>query len=87
LPAIRCKILCIQGEDDEYGTIAQVRAIQARVPATEIVMLPNCKHSAHRDQAQPTLERMVEFVAEVEGSEEAVSRVKAVVEERVALPE
>ena len=51
LPAIRCPILCIQGEEDEYGTIAQVKAIEARVPATEILMLPNCKHSPHRDQA------------------------------------
>ncbi len=28
LPAIRCPILCIQGEEDEYGTIAQVEADQ-----------------------------------------------------------
>ena len=52
LPAIRCPILCIQGEQDEYGTIAQVKAIQAQVPATEILMLPNCKHSPHRDQTE-----------------------------------
>ena len=63
LPAIRCPILCIQGEEDEYGTIAQVKAIKARVPGTEIVMLANCKHSPHRDQAEAALERMVEFVA------------------------
>ncbi len=66
LPAIRCPILCIQGEEDEYGTIAQVKAIKARVPATEILMLPNCKHSPHRDQPDATLERMAEFVAEVQ---------------------
>ena len=65
LPAIRCPILCIQGKEDEYGTIAQVKAIQAQVPATEILMLPDCKHSPHRDQAEATLERMVEFVATV----------------------
>ncbi len=52
LPAIRCPILCIQGEEDEYGTIAQVEAIKARVPNTEILMLPNCKHSPHRDQPE-----------------------------------
>ena len=65
LPAIRCPILCIQGEEDEYGTVAQVKAIKARVPATEIVMLPDCKHSPHRDQPKLTLERIVEFVAAV----------------------
>ncbi len=67
LPAIRCPILCIQGEEDEYGTIAQVQAIKARVPATEIVMLAGCKHSPHRDQPEAALERMAEFVATVQG--------------------
>ena len=65
LPAIRCPILCIQGEQDEYGTIAQVKAIQAHTPATEVVMLANCRHSPHRDQPEATLERMVEFMAGV----------------------
>ena len=72
LPAIRCPILCIQGEEDEYGTIAQVKAIEARVPGTEILMLPNCKHSPHRDQPEATLERMAEFVARLQ--EEVISR-------------
>lgn len=76
LPAIRCPILCLQGEEDEYGTNAQVKAIRARVPATEIVMLPNCKHSAHRDQQEPTLERMAGFVAKVAGNEKAVAAMR-----------
>jgi len=69
LPAVRCPILCIQGEEDEYGTIAQVKAIEACVPATEILMLPKCKHSPHRDQAEATLEKMVDFVARMQGSD------------------
>jgi pimeloyl-ACP methyl ester carboxylesterase len=87
LPAIRCPVLCIQGEDDEYGTIAQVKAIQARVPATEIVMPPNCKHSPHRDQPEATLEKMVEFVAKVEGSVSVTAVIKTAVEEQAAAPE
>jgi len=70
LPTLRCPILCIQGEGDEYGTIAQVEAIKARVPGTQIVILPNCKHSPHRDQPDATLERMATFAAAVQ--EEAV---------------
>jgi len=66
LAAIRCPVLCIQGEEDEYGTKAQVEAIKARVPQTAIVMLPECKHSPHRDQLEQTLERMVEFVGRLE---------------------
>jgi pimeloyl-ACP methyl ester carboxylesterase len=73
LPAISCPVLCIQGEDDEYGTVAQVKAIQARVPGTEIVMLPNCKHSPHRDQQEATLVKMAEFVARVAGNGQATT--------------
>jgi pimeloyl-ACP methyl ester carboxylesterase len=65
LHSIRCPVLCLQGEEDEYGTPAQVKAIRARVPGTEILMLPNCKHSPHRDQQAVTLHKMSEFVAKV----------------------
>jgi pimeloyl-ACP methyl ester carboxylesterase len=65
LDSIRCPILCIQGEEDEYGTPAQVEAIRAHVPGTEIYMLPNCKHSPHREQQDATLEKMVEFVGKI----------------------
>ena len=82
LPVIRCPILCIQGEEDEYGTIAQVKAIQVRVPATEILMLPNCKHSPHCDQTEATLEKMAEYMALMEGSEETARVSKAAGEEQ-----
>lgn len=62
VPAITCPMLCIQGEQDEYGTIAQVQAIKARAPQTQIAMLPNCKHSPHRDQQEMTLQLMAEFL-------------------------
>ena len=65
LDTIRCPILCIQGEQDEYGTPAQVEAIRSRVPDTEIVMLADCKHSAHRDQREKTLKAVAEFVKRV----------------------
>ncbi|MGA7460138.1 MAG: alpha/beta hydrolase [Candidatus Korobacteraceae bacterium] len=62
LATIRCPVLCIQGEDDEYGTRAQVDAIAAQAPQAEIMMLPDCKHSPHRDQPEKTLDRIAEFV-------------------------
>jgi pimeloyl-ACP methyl ester carboxylesterase len=65
LESIRCPILCIQGEQDEYGTPAQVRAIGSRAPGTEIVMLADCKHSPHRDQREKTLEAVERFVKKV----------------------
>jgi len=65
LPAIRCPVLVIQGEDDEYGTMAQVDAIRARVAGTEVLVLPQCGHSPHRDHAEATLEASRSFLAAV----------------------
>ena len=50
LGTIRCPLLAIQGLDDEYGTLEQVRGIARRVPQTRLLELPRCGHSAHRDQ-------------------------------------
>jgi pimeloyl-ACP methyl ester carboxylesterase len=65
LPAIRCPILAIQGADDEYGTRAQLDAIAVATPATEVVLLADCGHSPHRDQAVATLERSADFIETV----------------------
>src|SRR6266849_8499069 len=62
LDSIRCPVLVIQGEDDEYGTTRQIQAIQARIPSTEVLLLPRCGHSPHRDQPDATLDRVAEFV-------------------------
>jgi pimeloyl-ACP methyl ester carboxylesterase len=63
LAAISCPTLVIQGENDEYGTLAQVEAIQRRVPATQSLILPHCGHSPHRDQTSLTLDAISKFVA------------------------
>lgn len=65
LGSIRCPVLCIQGEEDEYGTRAQVDTVVAKVPGAELLMLPNCGHSPHRDQREATLAKMAEFVHQV----------------------
>jgi pimeloyl-ACP methyl ester carboxylesterase len=63
LATITCPTLVIQGENDEYGTLAQVEAIQRRVPATQSLILPRCGHSPHRDQPSLTLDAISKFVA------------------------
>ncbi len=63
LPGVACPALLIQGEGDQYGTIAQVKAIVRQVNGpVEILMLPNCAHSPHVDQMQATVERIARFV-------------------------
>jgi pimeloyl-ACP methyl ester carboxylesterase len=51
LPGVRCPVLAIQGHDDEYGTMAQLDAIEARVagPCT-LLKLDHCGHSPFRDR-------------------------------------
>ena len=64
LPAIRCPVLAIQGLDDEYGTMAQVEAIERQVAGRcEVVRLAACGHSPHRDQPELTLAAIERFVA------------------------
>jgi len=65
LPSIRCPILAVQGEDDEYGTLAQIDAIAARAihsSAVDLLKLADCRHSAHKDQPQAVIQAIVEYV-------------------------
>ena len=62
LPRITCPVLAIQGEDDEYGTMEQMRRIGARVPDAELLELEDCRHSPHRDQPDAVLEAITRFV-------------------------
>jgi pimeloyl-ACP methyl ester carboxylesterase len=63
LTTITCPTFVIQGENDEYGTLAQVEAIQRRVPGMRTLILPDCGHSPHRDQPSLTLGAISKFIA------------------------
>lgn len=62
LSSIRCPVLVIQGQDDEYGTLAQVDAVVDRIPGAEHLVLPHCRHSPHRDQPAAVLQATAEFI-------------------------
>jgi pimeloyl-ACP methyl ester carboxylesterase len=65
LPRIKCPVLAIQGETDEYGTMAQLDAIAKQAGgACELLKLPDCGHSPYRDQPEKVLTRVVSFVRE-----------------------
>lgn len=49
LNRIQCPVLAIQGKDDEYGTLEQIRGIQRHAPQTRLCIIPDCGHSPHRD--------------------------------------
>src|SRR5258706_13028908 len=53
LPRIKCPVLAIQGESDEYGTMAQLDAIKRQAGGScELVKLPGCGPSPPRGQAK-----------------------------------
>ncbi|MBI4969335.1 MAG: alpha/beta hydrolase [Rhodospirillales bacterium] len=63
LPEIRVPLMVLQGENDEYGTAEQYETILGKVSGScEVVVLPACRHSPHKDQPEMTLAALVRFV-------------------------
>lgn len=62
LDAIRCPVLAMQGVDDEYGTLAQIRGIAERVALTRLLEIAHCGHSPHRDQPETAIVSAVSFI-------------------------
>jgi pimeloyl-ACP methyl ester carboxylesterase len=64
---IAVPMLMIQGRDDEYGTLAQLDAIEARVqgPVSRLV-LDDCGHSPHRDHEATVIEAIAAFAHTME---------------------
>ena len=60
---VRCPLLVVQGANDEYGTLAQVEGIRARVPHAKIVVLADCGHSPQRDQPDALTRTVTDFIA------------------------
>lgn len=63
LPAVQVPVLLIQGKQDEYGTAAQIEAIQQQVAGqVDTLWLDPCGHAAHRDQPQAVIEASLRFL-------------------------
>jgi len=69
LPGIHCPVLAIQGEEDEYGTLAQLDAIRRQVKGPcELLQLPACGHSPHKDQPERVLNSLANFIGKIIGT-------------------
>ncbi|BCH28197.1 hydrolase [Mesorhizobium sp. L-8-10] len=61
---LRVPVLVIQGEHDQYGTVAQIEEIENRSSApVDVVLLEDCRHSPQFDQPERTIEAVREFAA------------------------
>jgi pimeloyl-ACP methyl ester carboxylesterase len=66
LPAIDCPILLIQGAEDDYGTLAQLDAIESGVHGSlRRVVLPDVGHSPHLEAPDVTRDAVVTFVRRI----------------------
>jgi pimeloyl-ACP methyl ester carboxylesterase len=63
LKMITCPLLAVQGLDDDYGSLAQIRDIKNIKRDTELLELESCGHSPHRDQPEALLNSCQQFVA------------------------
>ncbi|MGI8526794.1 MAG: alpha/beta fold hydrolase [Pseudolabrys sp.] len=63
---IRVPILIVQGEADQYGTVAQIEAAQRDCYCpVEMALLPGVKHSPQREAPEATLKVVADFVKNV----------------------
>ena len=64
LDNLRVPVLAIQGADDQYGTLAQIREIENRSRApVDVEILPDCRHHPHIEQPEATMSAVAEFCA------------------------
>jgi pimeloyl-ACP methyl ester carboxylesterase len=62
LAYIRVPILIVQGEDDQYGTSAQIEAAQEECYCpVDAVLLAGARHSPHREAPEAALQAVADF--------------------------
>ena len=75
LPYIRLPVLVIQGEDDEYGTPAQVGMVhELAYGPVESMMVPGARHSPHLQAPAIVQDRVAGFVARIGAHEGPADR-------------
>ncbi len=63
LKKITCPVLAIQGENDRYGTYAQMQAIDDYCKNSKILWLKNCGHVPHYEYKDLVARKVVGFLS------------------------
>lgn len=64
LPNIQCPVMVIQGNNDEYGTVAQVDGIVNQVSGEAVkLMIPDIGHTPHKEAREAVLKESSSFIA------------------------
>tara|TARA_R110002049_G_scaffold44333_3_gene129795 strand:- start:30495 stop:31316 length:822 start_codon:yes stop_codon:yes gene_type:complete len=68
----RIPVLAVQGEDDPYGSLAQIDEIAERIYSPlETLILPGCGHAPHLEKPDETLAAIAAFCARLHRLEQA----------------
>ncbi len=62
LDGILAPVLVVQGREDQYGTLAQVEAVQDRVSGAVAVILEGCRHVPHLERQELVVEAVINFM-------------------------
>jgi pimeloyl-ACP methyl ester carboxylesterase len=63
LPHVRCPVLAIHGDQDEYGSVEFPRLIGSRTGGpSEVAILEGCGHVPHRERPEDVLDRVALFL-------------------------
>ena len=72
---IRVPVLAIQGKDDQYGTMAQIQALQEQLYSpVDVELFDTCRHSPFIDQPERTLAAIADFVSRLDRIEAVESK-------------
>ncbi len=73
LTGINVPLLAIMGEDDQYGTLAQIHTLARLLPErTKLAVLRDCGHSPHLEQGSKTLDQVTAFVSTLPGQTDRI---------------
>ena len=62
LQKIRCPVVAMQGENDEYASMRQVEVIPQHIPGAQLCKLPACGHSPFKDRPDQVAALIAQFV-------------------------
>ena len=65
LPAIKCPTFVFQGVDDEFGSIDQVEGIEKGCRDAKFFIIPNAKHTPHREARELTTTIVCHLISEL----------------------
>jgi len=75
LADITCPVLAIQGENDAYGTMAQIEGIQEKKPDAQLLAISDCGHAPHQDQAQSLSDSVAAWIKSIIRQTDATSSI------------